>query len=647
MVSVCILVKPMHQNSLVQTVKKREGEMSPDPGDVRTVGCNLAKLVPDAVVLQDLRTAVERAQSATVQACLLLNVHVRRCLDEGLPLDRLFDGNWIVKAFYEVTEGDGSPRRDPELIRSAGTLSGIAPVSRRGMKQLLQANANVLATVARNNVWMHFRRRLLAHVRRKRSVSREELAALSLKERRLRSLDLLRAVDDLCAPPGKKATTASDSLREWVVQERSRLGIDEAVGEWKDKPLLYHLKTHTHRFLPVMRLLSLEAEAEGGRAMSLFPLRRSMVPKHVRFDKESLPAVLEALRNERSGRKRKRADDGDFTFANVIDVRAAKIKQRWRLKDGFTTDGVTARLQQVVDRGGGSSSSSSPTSCLPKRGLFAIDELKRVSRLEQWQVVGVDPGKRELVVAMDAEAPMASPVRYTQAQRMKETRAAQYRAEALRERTPDVAAAERRLADFRSKTADSAAFREYCEECLHSLTLRLEHYSGLSHRRRRWKKSIKKQQSEERLYGRLKGMQREADRPLVLAYGSWGTVAGRSGAACNKGNPPCIGVGLMRKLARRFVVAVTPEQYTSKTCCRCLGPCGPHPTMKTDRGKEIRGLRVCQNEDCKLFQNRDRAAALNIGLQFGRLFQGRGPLRKMTQEEKEMTMHRRCLECEG
>ena len=34
----------------------------------------------------------------------------------------------------------------------------------------------------------------------------------------------------------------------------------------------------------------------------------------------------------------------------------------------------------------------------------------------------------------------------------------------------------------------------------------------------------------------------------------------------------------------------------------------------------IRGLRICQNEDCKLPQNRDRTAASNIGLQFTRLF---------------------------
>ena len=69
------------------------------------------------------------------------------------------------------------------------------------------------------------------------------------------------------------------------------------------------------------------------------------------------------------------------------------------------------------------------------------------------------------------------------------------------------------------------------------------------------------------MYAKLRAM-RTDDRPLVLAYGSWGLVAGRTGA-CNKGNPPCIGVGLMRKIARRFLVVPTPEQYTSKTCHRC------------------------------------------------------------------------------
>ena len=103
---------------------------------------------------------------------------------------------------------------------------------------------------------------------------------------------------------------------------------------------------------------------------------------------------------------------------------------------------------------------------------------------------------------------------------------------------------------------------------------------------------------------------------MVLAYGSWGLVAGQSGTASNKGSPPCIGVGMMRKLSKRFLVSPTPEQFTSKTCCRCLHPCAPWAEVedkmkpilekRMKRYKGIRGLRICQDEDCNLPQNWDR-----------------------------------------
>ena len=114
------------------------------------------------------------------------------------------------------------------------------------------------------------------------------------------------------------------------------------------------------------------------------------------------------------------------------------------------------------------------------------------------------------------------------------------------------------------------------------------------------------------------------------------TIAGRAGAGCHKGNPSCIGVGLMRKLAKRFVVAITPEQYTSKTCCRCTGERGPHRTMRRGDGREIRGLRVCQNECCKLFTNRDKMGSINIATNFERLAAGKSPIRHLSNEEEEL-----------
>ena len=111
------------------------------------------------------------------------------------------------------------------------------------------------------------------------------------------------------------------------------------------------------------------------------------------------------------------------------------------------------------------------------------------------------------------------------------------------------------------------------EELHELLEPTLAFYAHLGAGRRASKTQHESQQSEERLYQLLEGIQKRGDaRTLVLAYGSWGLVAGRPEMACNKGMPYCIGVGLLRKLAdKRFVVAITPEAWTSKTCLQVLG----------------------------------------------------------------------------
>ena len=114
-------------------------------------------------------------------------------------------------------------------------------------------------------------------------------------------------------------------------------------------------------------------------------------------------------------------------------------------------------------------------------------------------------------------------------------------------------------------------------------------YAHLDHRDRRRKTRIKTQQSESRLVDRLRATPRANEG---LAYGAWGLVAGRPSAACNRGNPPAVGAGLLKRLARDFVVVPTPEHHTSKTCVRCEGLCGRHPTLKTSDDKTVRGLRV-------------------------------------------------------
>ena len=71
-----------------------------------------------------------------------------------------------------------------------------------------------------------------------------------------------------------------------------------------------------------------------------------MVPGFIRFSALAFNQVLQALRNERLQRSKKVKTDDVFTFANTLDYRAARVAQRWRIDDGFSTDSVSARIDQ-------------------------------------------------------------------------------------------------------------------------------------------------------------------------------------------------------------------------------------------------------------------------------------------------------------
>ena len=666
------------------------------PDKLYTVGCRLDKLLLEEAHLPLIQDAVHRVHKATILATELANLHLRRCLRDGLPYDGLFCKNWLAKVYQEVTtcaDGTRAAGVDTALHETnAAHTPQFDPPSRTGLTQCIQYACTGLAATASNNVWMHFSKRVRSHVRRQLALDETAYSALSTQQKKDRRLLLLQLAHDILKMPHEPMKSAAEH-QAWVAAERTTLGIDAAVGAWREKPLLWHLKAAPHRFVPAMSYMSSLCEQQGGKAFALFPLRRTYTPRHVHFCQHALRHLLalgtsehtkqKAAATRRSkkqatemgaacaiaaggydsderdsastsgpaGSKRKRArrakadlvSEKAELLCRVVDLRKAGIRRRWQFDFAFSTDGVCARVQMQKPQ---KAAPAAPRASLPTRGYWAIDELKRVARLEQLHVVGVDPGKRELVVAVDMDDHTGcSSVRYTQQQRQFEMRSKQYRHEGTVDKPAAVQQSEAQLSAFRSRSADLDTFSAYCAKRHEQLEPTLAFYAHLGHRQRRWKTCIKTQQSEERLYQRLEGIQKKGDaRTLVLAYGSWGLVAGRPEMACNKGIPPCIGVGLMRKLAKRFVVAITPEAWTSKTCCKCLGECGPWAEVEEKRGKKIRGLRLCQTEDCRLPINRDRNGATNIGTNFKRLFEGKGSIRSMNEEDLELHRLNLCFE---
>ena len=152
---------------------------------------------------------------------------------------------------------------------------------------------------------------------------------------------------------------------------------------------------------------------------------------------------------------------------------------------------------------------------------------------------------------------------------------------------------------------------------------------------RSWKRFRLTQKSLTDFASRIRSLQRDKSIPIAIAYGSWANIAGKPGAHCNKGAPPCIGKGLRSKLSKHFCIVVTPEQYTSKTCslccsvcdsCRDVDACHRERMLESLRVKgcndsncirkamrfSVRGLRRCQNNACAAYLNRDYSASVNI-----------------------------------
>lgn len=113
-----------------------------------------------------------------------LNMHLRRMLAvQDSDLSVFFNASWLLNAYNEVTTG----KRKVKVVESLrdtfeACMPPFSPSDRTGIQQCLLYDARNLATVAASGVWMHFHKRVLAHVRGAFALSDDQYAALSKDE---------------------------------------------------------------------------------------------------------------------------------------------------------------------------------------------------------------------------------------------------------------------------------------------------------------------------------------------------------------------------------------------------------------------------------------------------------------------------------
>ena len=341
------------------------------------------------------------------------------------------------------------------------------------------------------------------------------------------------------------------------------------------------------------------------------------------------------------------AEKDDY-FAQFLNIRI-NPKKGFHFSHSIRTDGISARLLFTKTIRASKAVSVRGT---VKRGLYAIDTLKHLSRLEDLEVIGVDPGMHDLIHAA-GENYLNDPskrLRYSSAQRRNDRCSNIYAKKMNMEKGEVIVSLEQQLSAYNSRSNYPMHLKEYFELRRANMETFYNFYGIHKYRIRRWRTFQKDQKSVATLINSLKAMGTKG-KTTVIAYGAW---ANASSTFNPKSIAPCIGKGLRRRIATELVVADTPEHYTSKTCSKCFHECGAFRELELQRRKEakshaktpeeekrasrltIRSIRRCQNEKCGVILNRDRNAASNIATNFKLLFQGQSPLRKQIATEQQL-----------
>ena len=392
----------------------------------------------------------------------------------------------------------------------------------------------------------------------------------------------------------------------------------------------------------VQRQFMIENETEEQKKV------RIEVEKKIKLEKQRL------LNVQKQEKKQEKMEEHNSFFTSFLNNRINPPKG-YTFNFSIRTDGVSARLiyvKKIVL----TNETIKWKNRTPKRGLYTIDQIKYFSRLSQsdMQVIGVDPGVHDLIHAVSFDEMLnvaqSKSIKFSSAQRRFDRCSTLFLKRMCEEKTETIISAERELSKYNSRSSHIDTLEYYFTTRRMHMKEFYNFYGMIRYRTRRWKTFKKDQKSLSKLVDNIRSLN-DQGKTMVIAYGAWANVSSKFK---NKGIAPCIGIGLRRYLSKHFIVADTPEHYTSQTCSGCLGKCGPFKELEERRKQEkltmavteeekkkasrytIRSIRRCQNAECGAILHRDKNAARNIADNFIRLYSGKPPFRKQSKDDQEL-----------
>ena len=398
---------------------------------------------------------------------------------------------------------------------------------------------------------------------------------------------------------------------------------DEKFNEWKTthlpnilpknikKSIHYDIKVRPFEYLKGMLYMNSVLEKMESKLFQPLPLRNNIIPKHIILDTASLINLF-CPEKDSNGNKVKKGEllskvknNQQEVWTNFLDLKNRIFKNKhYQFHNQIQTDGVSCCLlfirKDLKDKKWGSK-----VSTLQEQEFHSIEDLSKeqLYTLKNRNIVGCDPGKRNLVYMMDKNG---NKLQYTAPQRKRESKAKTNQRILLVERKRNgIIQKETELSFQNSKSVDYEKFKTYLVE-----KNKLNKETSEFYRKDVWRKMKFRQYSysKKSIDTFLNKIKETFGENILIGYGNW------SRSTQMKFFMPTMNKGLRKLIHKKYDTITINECNTSKKCCGC------HKDLeyyKDKENKQVFRLLVCSNcvscENKKIvFRTRDANSAINI-----------------------------------
>jgi hypothetical protein len=490
------------------------------------------------------------------------------------------------------------------------------------MSNVLSYLCEDIMTMYENNIQLHYvdyverfvnvvwKKKMLVEKIRKIFPTKKE------KETRIRQLEkeLRKIKNDLLNVDSKIAYTSKPYYHGWINEQKKHIIPNK--DKFQKQSIYYDLKCSPMEYFPCMIAMMKQVETHEETISNVFPLRSSISPGYIRLD--TITLVYLHLRKEQ-GKKSdycnqgntKKHEDKIWKFFFRTEKKVFR-KTDFSFHHMISTDGVGVSILFIRDDLVGKRLPNA------KKGVskeLYIDELNDYSALQNKKIIGIDPGKSDLIYCVDDASKDANVFRYSQNQRRKETKMKKYNNIILGMKTnkiqgKSVIEYETELSLYNRKTLCIDKFKAYINEKNRINHLLFDFYAKQLFRKLKFGRHINIKRNEQKMISDFRTMYGNPDE-VVICIGDW------EQRQQMKYKEPTLGIG-MRSLLRKnkYKVYLVDEYRTSCKCSKCDGGVcekfmvRKNPKPNKDDMRLVHGLLRCKS-GCGSW-NRDRNGSSNI-----------------------------------